>query len=42
MSHDHAVTLLAAYADDELPPEARREVEAHLAECVECVREHEL
>ena len=39
MSHDHAVTLLAAYADDELPPEARREVEAHLAECVECVQE---
>ncbi|HJX87581.1 MAG TPA: anti-sigma factor, partial [Gemmatimonadales bacterium] len=39
MSHDHAVTLLAAYADDELPPEGRREVEAHLAECVECVQE---
>ena len=39
MSHEHAVTLLAAYADDELPPETRREVEAHLAECGRCVQE---
>ena len=39
MSHEHAVTLLGAYADDELPPETRREVEAHLAECTRCVQE---
>ena len=39
MSHEHAVTLLGAYADDELPPETRREVEAHLAECSRCVQE---
>ncbi len=39
MSHEHAVTLLGAYADDELPQETRREVEAHLAECTLCVQE---
>jgi anti-sigma factor RsiW len=39
MSHEHALTLLGAYADDELPPEMRREVEAHLAECSRCVQE---
>ena len=39
MSHEHAVTLLGAYADDELPPEMRREVEAHLTECGRCVQE---
>ena len=37
--HEHLVTLLGAYADDELPPEARREVDAHLAECAQCVQE---
>ncbi len=39
MSHEHALTLLGAYADGELPPELRREVEAHLAECSLCVQE---
>jgi anti-sigma factor RsiW len=39
MIHEHALTLLGAYADDELPPEMRREVEAHLAECSRCVQE---
>jgi len=37
--HEHALTLLGAYADDELPPEMRREVEAHLTECGRCVQE---
>jgi anti-sigma factor RsiW len=37
--HDHLVGLLGAYADDELPPEGRREVDAHLAECAQCVQE---
>ncbi|HET7469580.1 MAG TPA: zf-HC2 domain-containing protein [Gemmatimonadales bacterium] len=39
MIHEHALTLLGAYADDELPPEMRREVEAHLTECGRCVQE---
>ena len=39
MIHGHALTLLGAYADDELPPEMRREVEAHLTECGRCVQE---
>jgi anti-sigma factor RsiW len=39
MSHERAVALLGAYSDDELPPEIRREVEVHLAECSRCVRE---
>jgi anti-sigma factor RsiW len=33
------MTLLGAYADDELTPEGRREVDAHLAECAQCVQE---
>jgi anti-sigma factor RsiW len=37
--HEHLVTLLGAYADEELQPESRREVEAHLAECPQCVQE---
>jgi anti-sigma factor RsiW len=37
--HEHLVTLLGAYADDELPPEGRREVEVHLAECAQCAQE---
>jgi anti-sigma factor RsiW len=37
--HEHVLTLLGAYADDELPPEIRHEVEAHLAECAQCVQE---
>ena len=37
--HAHLVTLLGAYSDDELPPEGRREVDAHLAECAQCVQE---
>jgi anti-sigma factor RsiW len=39
MSHERAVTLLGAYADDELPAEIRRELEAHLAGCSRCVQE---
>jgi anti-sigma factor RsiW len=37
--HEQLVTLLGAYADDELPPEGRADVEAHLAECGQCVQE---
>jgi anti-sigma factor RsiW len=39
MSHERVVALLAAYTDDELPLEIRREVGAHLAECSRCVQE---
>ena len=39
MSHEHLVTLLGAYADDEISPELRRDVEAHLAGCGQCVQE---
>ena len=37
--HERLVTLLGAYADEELPAEARRDVEAHIAECAQCVQE---
>ena len=37
--HEQLVPLLGAYADDELPPEGRREVDAHVAECPQCVQE---
>jgi anti-sigma factor RsiW len=37
--HEHLVTLLGAYADDQLTPEDRRELDAHLAECPQCVQE---
>lgn len=37
--HEQLLPLLGAYADDELPPEGRREVEAHLAECPRCGQE---
>jgi len=37
--HQHLVTLLGAYADDELAPDSRREVDAHLAQCGLCVQE---
>lgn len=34
----HERERLAAWIDGELPPEERRDVEAHLAECEECAR----
>jgi anti-sigma factor RsiW len=37
--HEQLVMLLGAYADDELTADARREVDAHLAECAPCVQE---
>lgn len=37
--HEQLVVRLGAYADDELPPEVRADVEAHLAECGQCVQE---
>jgi anti-sigma factor RsiW len=37
--HEHLLTLLGAYADDELPPEVRHEVEIHLEECAQCIQE---
>lgn len=37
--HEHVATLLGAYVDDELATEVRREVDAHLAQCAECVQE---
>ena len=37
--HEHLVALLGAYADDELPPEVRHEVETHLEECPQCIQE---
>lgn len=36
---DHYRVLLSGYLDDELPPEQRDEVEAHLAACPACQRE---
>jgi hypothetical protein len=38
-SHEALVDLLAAYADEELPEDSRREVENHLASCDLCRRE---
>jgi len=38
-SHEGLVDLLAAYADEELAEESRREVENHLASCELCRRE---
>jgi anti-sigma factor RsiW len=38
-SHEALVDLLAAYADEELAEESRREVESHLASCELCRRE---
>ena len=38
-SHEALVDLLAAYADEELAEESRREVEGHLAGCELCRRE---
>jgi hypothetical protein len=38
-SHETLVDLLAAYADEELAEESRREVEDHLASCELCRRE---
>jgi anti-sigma factor RsiW len=37
--HERLVTLLGAYADDELPLDSRRELDAHLGECAQCVEE---
>jgi anti-sigma factor RsiW len=37
--HEQLMTLLGAYADDELSPDSRREVDAHLAACARCVQE---
>ena len=37
--HEHLVALLGAYADDELPPEVRHELEIHLEECAQCIQE---
>ena len=37
--HERVTTLLGAYADEEVPPEVRREVETHLAQCSECARD---
>jgi anti-sigma factor RsiW len=37
--HEHLVALLGAYADDELPPEVRHELETHLEECAQCIQE---
>ena len=36
MNHEKTLTLLDEYADGTLALEARREVEAHLAECADC------
>ncbi len=41
MDHDEAVELLAAYLDDELTAQQRRDVEAHLARCQRCQKELE-
>jgi anti-sigma factor RsiW len=38
-SHEAFVDLLAAYADEELADESRREVEGHMASCELCRRE---
>jgi anti-sigma factor RsiW len=38
-SHEALVDLLAAYADEELAEDSRREVENHLADCELCRRE---
>ena len=35
-SHEATVDLLAAYADEELSEDSRREVENHLAGCELC------
>ena len=36
MNHEKTLTMLDEYADGTLPADARREVEAHLAECASC------
>jgi anti-sigma factor RsiW len=37
--HEHVVTLLGAYTDDELAPDIRGEVDAHLSRCSRCSQE---
>jgi anti-sigma factor RsiW len=37
--HEHLTALLGAYVDDELPAEVRRQLDSHVAECVQCTQE---
>jgi anti-sigma factor RsiW len=39
MDHKEAVELLAAYLDDEVTLEQRREIDAHVAQCRVCQKE---
>jgi len=39
MDHREAVELLAAYLDDEVTLEQRRDIEAHVAQCRVCQKE---
>lgn len=42
MSHEIDRETLMRYLDDELPPDGRKRVEAHLSGCTECRREVEM
>ncbi len=42
MDHKEAVELLAAYLDDEVTLEQRREIDAHVAQCRVCQKELEV
>jgi anti-sigma factor RsiW len=39
MTHEEVNNLLAAYLDNEVTPEERKEIEAHLSQCSQCRRD---